>query len=285
MPVIVVTDSSSRLLPDELKQFDIRCVPLHVLVDGVDLRDGVDDVPYDIHDRPRVTTAGATPAALVVARGSVWVANSGDSTVSRFDPATLEEGPLRTISVGLRPTGIAYGAGAIWVANAGDGTVTRIEPSTYATNTIRVGGSPVAVAAGDEEPLPPRNGLRQRVVGAVLVEDGSAEHRRDRLAVRRIRELDRERALDVQALLHECPALVEVLPGREHALGVRGDREAADAECPGAVDRRVRDDVGRRGGRDGREGGGGEHGCGEESHGTLLSIAVSVIRRYDTDDG
>ena len=34
MPVIVVTDSSSRLEPDELKQFDIRQVPLHVLVDG-----------------------------------------------------------------------------------------------------------------------------------------------------------------------------------------------------------------------------------------------------------
>ena len=31
MPVVVVTDSSSRLEPDELKQFDIRQVPLHVL--------------------------------------------------------------------------------------------------------------------------------------------------------------------------------------------------------------------------------------------------------------
>ena len=34
-----------------------RGVPLHVLVDGTDLRDGVDDVPYDIHDRARVTTS------------------------------------------------------------------------------------------------------------------------------------------------------------------------------------------------------------------------------------
>ncbi|MBP1821948.1 DegV family protein [Mycobacterium sp. OAE908] len=64
MPVVVVTDSSSRLGPDELKEYDIRQVPLHVLVDGTDLRDGIDDVPYDIHDRPRVTTAGATPAEL-----------------------------------------------------------------------------------------------------------------------------------------------------------------------------------------------------------------------------
>jgi YVTN family beta-propeller protein len=92
--------------------------------------------------------AGAVPTALVVARGSVWVANSGDSTVSRFDPTTLEEGPLRTVSVGSRPTGIAYGADAIWVANAGDDTVTRIDPSTYSTTTIPVGSEPVAVAVG-----------------------------------------------------------------------------------------------------------------------------------------
>jgi YVTN family beta-propeller protein len=93
------------------------------------------------------TTAGAVPAALVVARGSIWVANSGDSTVSRFNPATVEEGPVRVISVGDRPTGIAYGDNAIWVANSGDGTVTRIDPSTYSTATIAVGAQPVAVAA------------------------------------------------------------------------------------------------------------------------------------------
>jgi YVTN family beta-propeller protein len=93
---------------------------------------------------------GSAPAALVVARGSVWVANAGDSTVSRFDPATLLEGPLRTISVGQRPTGVAYGGGALWVANSGDGTVTRIDPSTYSTTTITVGPEPVAVAADEK---------------------------------------------------------------------------------------------------------------------------------------
>ncbi|MFA7511097.1 MAG: DegV family protein [Mycolicibacterium vanbaalenii] len=65
MPVVVVSDSSSRLQPEVRAQWDIREVPLHVLVDGVDLRDGIDDIPYDIHDRPKVTTAGATPAELV----------------------------------------------------------------------------------------------------------------------------------------------------------------------------------------------------------------------------
>jgi YVTN family beta-propeller protein len=94
------------------------------------------------------TFAGAEPTGIVVASESVWVANSGEATVSRFNPLTFQEGPLRSPSVGRRPTGIAFGEGAIWVANAGDDAVTRIDPSTYATTTIPVGDGPVAIAVG-----------------------------------------------------------------------------------------------------------------------------------------
>jgi DegV family protein with EDD domain len=89
MSVIVVTDSSSRLGADELKQFDIRQVPLHVLVDGADLRDGVDDVPYDIHDRPRVTTAGATPAELAEIYQQALTDSDGDGIVAVHLSAAL----------------------------------------------------------------------------------------------------------------------------------------------------------------------------------------------------
>jgi DegV family protein with EDD domain len=89
MPVIVVTDSSSRLQPDELKQFDIRQVPLHVLVDGADLRDGVDDVPYDIHNRQRVTTAGATPAELAETYQQALSGSDGDGVVAVHLSAAL----------------------------------------------------------------------------------------------------------------------------------------------------------------------------------------------------
>jgi len=89
MPVVVVTDSSSRLQPDELKQFDIRQVPLHVLLDGADLRDGVDDVPYDIHDRPRVTTAGATPAELAEIYQQALSDSDGDGVVAVHLSAAL----------------------------------------------------------------------------------------------------------------------------------------------------------------------------------------------------
>ena len=64
MAVVVVTDSSSRLQPEDSKRCGIRQVPLHVLLDGNDFRDGVDDVPDDVHHRATRTTAGATPAEL-----------------------------------------------------------------------------------------------------------------------------------------------------------------------------------------------------------------------------
>ncbi|MGV0785869.1 DegV family protein [Mycolicibacterium sp. XJ2] len=82
MSVIVVTDSSSRLAPDELKQWDIRQVPLHVLVDVIDLRDGIDEVPYDIHDVPRASTAGAAPADLVDTYRQALRDSGGDGVVA-----------------------------------------------------------------------------------------------------------------------------------------------------------------------------------------------------------
>jgi DegV family protein with EDD domain len=85
----VVTDSSSRLGQDELKHFDIRQVPLHVLVDGVDLHDGVDDVPHDIHDRAHVTTAGASPAELAEVYQQALTDSNGDGVVAVHLSAAL----------------------------------------------------------------------------------------------------------------------------------------------------------------------------------------------------
>ena len=89
MAVVVVTDSSARLGPDELKQAEIRQVPLHVLVDGVDLRDGVDDVPYDVHDLARATTAGATPAELAETYRQALQDSGGDGVVAVHISAAL----------------------------------------------------------------------------------------------------------------------------------------------------------------------------------------------------
>jgi YVTN family beta-propeller protein len=94
--------------------------------------------------------AGSQPAGIVVAEDSVWVTNSGDATVQRFNSRTFLQGPLRTFNVGTRPTGIIYSDGTIWVANSGAGSVWRIEPSSGAITQIPVGEEPTALAASSD---------------------------------------------------------------------------------------------------------------------------------------
>jgi DegV family protein with EDD domain len=88
MAVMVVTDSSARLPADLAETWGIDVVPLHILVDGTDLRDGVDDVPADIHER-HATTAGATPTELCAAYERALAASGGDGVVAVHISAAL----------------------------------------------------------------------------------------------------------------------------------------------------------------------------------------------------
>ncbi|BBY35026.1 fatty acid-binding protein DegV [Mycolicibacter minnesotensis] len=82
MSVVVVTDSSA-CLPAELRdQWAVRTVPLHILLDGADLRDGLDDVPEDIYARERVTTAGAGPEELAAAYRNALADSAGAGVVA-----------------------------------------------------------------------------------------------------------------------------------------------------------------------------------------------------------
>jgi YVTN family beta-propeller protein len=92
--------------------------------------------------------AGTMPAGIDFGGGAVWVANSGDATVERFDPDTFEEGSVATRTVGPSPHGVAFGEGAVWVADRADDTVTRIDPASGSTRTIAVGDAPSGVAVG-----------------------------------------------------------------------------------------------------------------------------------------
>ncbi|EUA87545.1 hypothetical protein I551_5999 [Mycobacterium ulcerans str. Harvey] len=71
MAVVVVTDTSARLPVDIRERWAIREVPLHILLDGVDLRDGVDEVPDDIH-KCHATTAAATRPSCVPPIAQRW---------------------------------------------------------------------------------------------------------------------------------------------------------------------------------------------------------------------
>jgi YVTN family beta-propeller protein len=76
---------------------------------------------------------GATPVAVAVGAGGVWVANADDGTVTRLDPKTRKV--VATIGVGADVSDIAIGFGSVWVANGNDGSVTRIDPRLNAVET------------------------------------------------------------------------------------------------------------------------------------------------------
>jgi DegV family protein with EDD domain len=89
MPVVVVTDSSARLPDELLRQWGIRAVPLHILLDDTDLRDGVDDIPDNIHDYGQATTAAATPVELADVYRQALADSDGDGVVAVHLSAAL----------------------------------------------------------------------------------------------------------------------------------------------------------------------------------------------------
>lgn len=82
MTVTVVTDSSACLPADLRARWGIRVVPLHILLDGADLRDGIDDVPADIYARDGVSTAGTNPEELTGAYRDALADSGGAGVVA-----------------------------------------------------------------------------------------------------------------------------------------------------------------------------------------------------------
>jgi DegV family protein with EDD domain len=143
--VTVVTDSSARLHPDELQRWGIRQVPLHVLIDGADLLDEVDQVPYDVHDKAHVTTAGATPSdlaefyrqALTDSRGggvvAVHLSAALSSTFSSAVAAAREFGPsVRVVNSRSAAAGVGFVALAAARAAAGGDDLDAVEAAARA---------------------------------------------------------------------------------------------------------------------------------------------------------
>ncbi|MFV0495682.1 DegV family protein [Mycobacterium sp.] len=81
MTVAVVTDSSSRIPQDVCERWAIHQAPLHILIDGTDLRVGVDEIPDDVYKRP-ATTAAVTPAELSAAYRRALAGSDGDGVVA-----------------------------------------------------------------------------------------------------------------------------------------------------------------------------------------------------------
>lgn len=136
MPVIVVTDSAARLPAEMAAAHDIRVVPLHILLDGTDLRDGVDDVPADIHER-QASTAGASPAELRAAYQRALTDSAGAGVVAVHLSAALSG---------------TFGAAEQAAAELGtDVTVIDSRSTAMGTGFVAVAAARAAAAGADRE--------------------------------------------------------------------------------------------------------------------------------------
>ncbi|BBX24917.1 hypothetical protein MALV_00420 [Mycolicibacterium alvei] len=141
----MVTDSTSRLRPELCEKWGIRQVPLHILDDGIDLRDGVDPMPPDIHDRARVTTSGAAPVDLADTYRQALADSDGDGVVAVHISAALSStystaaAVAREIGQAVRVVNsraAAMGVGFVALAAAesarGGGTLDAVEAAARA---------------------------------------------------------------------------------------------------------------------------------------------------------
>ena len=99
-------------------------------------------------------TVGSDPEAVFAGDPIVWVTNSGDGTISRFEFAgggLVPNEAKPTIPIEGSPQDVAVADQAAWVTSS-NGTVTRIDPSTGTVGAVfPVGKDPYGVAV---EPLP-----------------------------------------------------------------------------------------------------------------------------------
>jgi hypothetical protein len=77
----------------------------------------------------------SAPIDVVVAFGSVWVANHHGDSVTRVDPTSMTI--LATIQTGTGPGWFAVAEDAVWVSNQNSVGMTRVDPRTG--DTIRTG--------------------------------------------------------------------------------------------------------------------------------------------------
>src|SRR4029079_9635612 len=102
---------------------------------------------------------GGRRGGFVAGAGSIWVANTGDSTITRIDPASdeaakplpiaateLAYGAGSVIPTGNGPAALAVDRRGVWVSNQFDGKLALIDPRTDGARRIDVGNQPQGLA-------------------------------------------------------------------------------------------------------------------------------------------
>jgi hypothetical protein len=75
----------------------------------------------------QIFAVGVSAEGIAFDGANIWVANSGDGTVTKL---RASDGALQgTFTVGNTPRGVAFDGTNVWVANSGDGTVSKLKAS------------------------------------------------------------------------------------------------------------------------------------------------------------
>jgi DegV family protein with EDD domain len=145
--VAVVTDSSACLDSRAVLDAGIDVAPLHVFVDGIDLREGVDEIPGNLAAGGTVTTAGASPgeltslyrAALERSNGrgvvAVHISRGLSSTWESARQAAADLGDLvRVVDSGAAGMGVGYAALSAARTAAGGADLTAVYDNAVAVS-------------------------------------------------------------------------------------------------------------------------------------------------------
>src|SRR5581483_10427250 len=99
----------------------------------------------------REVVVGTEPVAVDVGFGSVWVANSGNGSITRV-PLAGEK--IETLGLSDQPSGIATGAGYVWVVSDEGRRVLRIDPETnLVSKSVRLSRAPLHVVVRSQRVL------------------------------------------------------------------------------------------------------------------------------------
>ena len=242
MPVVVVTDSSSRLPPEIAAHYGIVVVPLHLAADGDEFREGVDEIPEDLITRSGVTTSGANPQELTEAFGEAVAASDGAGVVAvmmsrrlsgTWSAARLasETYPGQIRVVDSRSVGLALGFAAIAAAQAAQAGADRDRVYESAIRQASITESLIAVQQLDNLRNSGRISATSRLLGSALsikpilgLDDG--------MLVLRDRQRTFSKAVDKM-----IDQAIEFADGRPVTLGIQ---HSAAAEAAAELADRVR---------------------------------------------
>jgi hypothetical protein len=91
----------------------------------------------------RTVVVGSDPVDVATGFGSVWVANSGNRSLTRV---ALAGSRVETLGLDDQPLGVATGAGYVWVVSPRSRRLLRIDPETnLVTKSVRLSRPPLDV--------------------------------------------------------------------------------------------------------------------------------------------